>query len=136
MLLVNSGDTKHCSIVYFNNYKMMVVTVENGMTVFIYETVPATGFWIPVICFLLLSTIVANVILFQKLVQNNDETRKRMILENQVQQMQREITEVQDIYTDMRGLRHDMRSHLSNISLYVKTIIGTDSEELKSYIGK
>lgn len=36
----------------------------------------------------------------------------------------------------MRGLRHDMRSHLSNISLYVKTIIGTDSEELKSYIGK
>lgn len=116
--------------------KMMVVTVENGMTVFIYETVPATGFWIPVICFLLLSTIVANVILFQKLVQNNDETRKRMILENQVRQMQREITEVQDIYKDMRGLRHDMRSHLSNISLYVKTIIGTDSEELKSYIGK
>lgn len=31
--------------------KMMIVTVENGMTVIIYETVPATQVWIPVICF-------------------------------------------------------------------------------------
>ena len=116
--------------------KMMIVTVENGRTVIIYETVPATQVWIPVICFLLLSTIVANVMLFQKFVQYNEETRKRIMLENQVQQMQKEVTEIQDIYADMRGLRHDMRSHLSNISLYVKTIIGTDSEELKSYIGK
>ena len=91
---------------------------------------------IPVICVLLLFTIIASVILFQKLVQYNEEAVKRAILENQVRQMQKEIEEIQDIYTDMRGLRHDMRSHLSNISLYVKTIIGTDSEELKSYIGK
>ena len=116
--------------------KMMIVTVENGMTVIIYETVPATQVWIPVICFLLLSTIVANVMLFQKFVQYNEETRKRITLENQVQQMQTEVTEIQDIHADMRALRHDMRRHSSNISLYVKTIIGTDSEELKSYIGK
>lgn len=116
--------------------KMMVVSVENGMTIMIYDTVPATKFWIPVICILLLSTIVANVILFQKLVQYNEETGKRVMLENQVRQMQKEVTEIQDIYTDMRGLRHDMRNHLSNISLYVKNIIGADSEELNHYIGK
>ena len=116
--------------------KMMIVTVENGMTVIIYETVPATQVWIPVICFLLLSTIVANVMLFQKLVQYNEETRKRIMLENQVQQMQKEVTEIQDIYADMRGLRHDMRSHLSNISLFVKSVIGADNEELDHYIEK
>lgn len=116
--------------------KMMIISVENGMTVIIYNTVPVTKFWIPVICVLQLSTIVASVILFQKLVQYNEETRKRAILENQVRQMQKEIVEIQDIYTDMRGLRHDMRSHLANISLLVKNTVGSMNEELESYIGK
>ena len=116
--------------------KMMIVSVENGMTVIIYDTVPATKFWIPVVCILLLSTIVVNVMLFQKLVQYHEETAKRVMLENQVRQMQKQVTDIQDIYADMRGLRHDMRSHLSNISLYVQNRIGADSEELKSYIGK
>lgn len=116
--------------------KMMITSVENGMTVIIYDTVPATKFWIPVICILLLSAIVASVILFQKLVQYNEETGKRAMLENQVRQMQKEIVEIQDIYTDMRGLRHDMRSHIANISLLVKNVAGSVNEELESYIGK
>ena len=116
--------------------KMMIVSVGIGMTVIIYDTVPATKFWIPVICILLLSTIIASVILFQKLVQYNEETGKRAILENQVRQMQKEIVEIQDIYTDMRGLRHDMRSHIANISLLVKNVTGSVNEELESYIGK
>ena len=116
--------------------KMMITSVENGMTVIIYDTVPATRFWIPVICVLLLSAIVASVILFQKLVQYNEETGKRAILENQVWQMQKEIVEIQDIYTDMRGLRHDMRSHIANISLLVKNVAGSVNEELEGYIGK
>ena len=116
--------------------KMMVISVENGMTVIIYDTVPATKFWIPIICVLLLSSIVASVILFQKLVQYNEETGKHAILENQVRQMQKEIVEIQDIYTDMRGLRHDMRSHIANISLLVKNVAGSVNEELESYIGK
>ena len=114
----------------------MIISVENGMTIIIYDTVPATRFWIPVICVLLLSTIVASVILFQKLVQYNEESRKRAMLENQVQQMQKEIVEIQDIYADMRGLRHDMRSHLANISLLVKNVTGFMNEELESYLGK
>ena len=116
--------------------KMMIISVENGMTIVIYDTVPATKFWVPVICVLLLSAIVASVILFQKLVQYNEETGKRAILENQVRQMQKEIIEIQDIYTDMRGLRHDMRSHIANISLLVKNVTGSVNEELEKYIGK
>jgi len=116
--------------------KLMILSTGVGTTVTMYDTVPATKFWIPVICVLLLSTIIASVILFQKLVQYNEETGKRAILENQVRQMQKEIVEIQDIYTDMRGLRHDMRSHLANISLLVKSATGSVNEELESYIGK
>ncbi len=116
--------------------KMMILSVENGMAVIIYDTVPATKFWIPVICTLLLLTITASVVLFQKLVQYNEETGKCAMLENQVWQMQKEIAEIQDIYTDMRGLRHDMRSHMANVSLLVKSAAGSVNEELESYISK
>lgn len=116
--------------------KMMVVSVENGMTVVIYDRVSATKFWIPLICILLLGMIISSVILFQKLVQLSEEEKKCVILENQVQQMRREVNEIQEIYADMRGLRHDMRSHLGNITAFVRKTVGETGEELADYIGK
>ncbi len=125
-----------CALCISVTIRMMIVSIEHGMTVIIFDTVPATKFWIPVICALLLSAIVATVILFQKLVRYNEERERRALLEIQVRQMQKEIVEIQDIYTDMRGLRHDMRSHIANISLLVKNAAGSVNGELESYIGK
>ena len=114
--------------------KMMIITVENGTTILIYNTIPATLFWIPVICVLLLGTVIANVILFQNVVQYHEENRKRTMLESQIQQMQKEVQEIQDIYADMRGLRHDLRGHFNNITQYVKKQNNADAEELNDYI--
>ena len=115
--------------------KMLFITVENGTSTIMFEKVPATMFWVPLICFLLLGVIIASVILFQKLVQLGEEEKKRAILENQMVQMEREIEEIQDIYTDMRGLRHDMRSHLESIAAVIRRTSGKDREELDGYIG-
>ncbi len=114
--------------------RMMIVTVENGTTTLIFNTVPATLFWIPVICIMLLGAVIANVILFQNVVQYHEENRKRILLENQVMQMQKEVQEIQDIYTDMRGLRHDLRGHINNVTQYVKKQNNVDDEELNRYI--
>ncbi len=48
----------------------------------------------------------------------------------------REIEEIQDIYADMRGLRHDMKSHLESIAAVIRRISGKDKEELDNYIEK
>ena len=112
--------------------KMMILDAGNGTTM--YNTVPATMFWVPVICILLLGTIIANVVLFQNVVQYHEENRKRTLLENQIQQMRKEVQEIQDIYKDMRGLRHDLRGHINNITQYVKKQNNTDDEELNDYI--
>lgn len=114
--------------------KMMIITVENGATILIFDTVPATLFWIPVICIMLLGAVIANVMLFQNVVQYHEENRKCTLLENQIQQMQKEVQEIQDIYVDMRGLRHDLRGHINNITQYVKKQNNTDVEELNNYI--
>lgn len=116
--------------------KMMIVSVENGIAATMFEEVPATMFWVPLICFLLLGVNISSVTLFQKLVQLGEEERKRVILENQLVQIQREIEEIQDIYADMRGLRHDMRSHLESIAAFIRKTSGKDREELNNYIGK
>lgn len=116
--------------------RLIISFLNSGMKIIIYEAVPSTKFWLPVVGVLLLSDIIACVILFQRQIQYHEETGKRALLENQVRQMQKEIAEIQDIYTDMRGLRHDMRSHLANISLLVKGAADSMEEELESYIGK
>lgn len=116
--------------------QMLVISVEDEIMTVIFDKVPATMFWIPLICVLLLGVNVSSVILFQKLLQLGDERRKRSLLENQVTQMQREIEEIQDIYADMRGLRHDMRSHLESIAAVIGRTAGKDREELDSYIGQ
>lgn len=131
--LILPGVTSICLSV---TLKMLIYSVENGMTVIMFDEIPALRFWVPFICLLLLSVNIASVILFQKLVQLGEEERKRAILENQMLQMQREIEEIQDIYADMRGLRHDMKSHLESIAAVVRRISGTDKEELDDYIEK
>lgn len=97
--------------------RLIISSLNNGMGIVIYEAVPLIRLWLLVIGALMLSDIIASVVLFQKQIQYHEETEKRTLLENEVRQMQKEIAEIQDIYTDMRGLRHDMRSHLANISL-------------------
>ncbi len=116
--------------------QMMILSTEQGVTELIFNKVGATLFWIPLICVLLLGVNVSSVILFQKMVQLNEEERKRSILENQIVQMRREIAEIQDIYADMRGLRHDMRSHLESIAAVLEKTQGKEREELDGYLGQ
>lgn len=116
--------------------KMMEVNEEGAFTLDIFDRVPSTIIWIPLINIMLLALNVASVVLFQKLVQLSDEKSKRNLLEIQLKQTEKEIGEIQDIYSDIRGLRHDMRDHITNISLYVRNVLGDEHSVLNDYIGK
>ncbi len=117
-------------------YDHIFLLLPSVGTLCIAVTLPATRFWIPVICFFLLGMIVSSVIVFQKLIRLSAEEKRRVLLENQVRQIQSEVAEIQEIYADMRGLRHDMRSHLANITAFVRTTSGSDGRVLSDYIGK
>ncbi len=116
--------------------KILIFTVEKGMTVVMFDKIPATIFWVPLICLLLPGVNISSVMLFQNLVQLSDEKQKRAMLENQMMQMQREIEEIQDIYADMRGLRHDMKGHLESIAAVIRKTSNQEREELDGYIQK
>ena len=48
--------------------------------------------------------------------------------------MHRQIEDLQDLYGDMRGLRHDLRAHIANITSYVRNRKGDGNGELESYL--
>ena len=116
--------------------RILILRFSERLGVLVYEQVPETVFWIIVICVLLLGTIIATMMLFQYLIERNEDSRKQAILENQVEQLHREIEDIEEIYSDLRGLKHDMRSHLNNIMQYIKGVGNGDTREIDEYIGQ
>lgn len=115
--------------------RLLVAKTEGSATVLAYDTVPAVKYWIIIICFLLLGSIVVTMTLFQFLIERNEDSRKQIILENQVWQLHREIEDIEDVYSDLRGLKHDMRNHLNNIMECVRNGNG-EIKEIGGYLGQ
>lgn len=124
------------SVCIYITVRMMEFDAELGNYAEILDELPVTKLFIPIVDILLLGTNVASVILFQNLVKYNEEKSKRDLLESQITQMQSEVKEIQDIYSDIRGLRHDMKNHINDISLYVKSRLGEEDPIIEGYIGK
>lgn len=116
--------------------KKMILSMGKNSTVLLFENMPEAMFWISLICVLLLGVNLSSVILFQKLIQCGEEEKKRILLKNQTVHMRRELRELQDIYDDMRGLKHDLRNHIESITHVIQNVQTTESGELEDYIGE
>ncbi len=114
--------------------RLMAYSVDNSALMIIYDRVPETLVLLPVVSILMLGIVVSSVILFHGLVQSKDEERKRLLLENRVVDVHRQIQDLQDIYGDMRGLRHDLRAHIANLTAYIQNRSLEEDKELESYL--
>ena len=112
--------------------RLMAFSADNGAMMLIYERVPETVLLLPIVSLLLLGVIISAVILFENFVRYKEEEQKRLLLENRVVEVHREISELQEIYSDIRGLKHDLRNHLQNIFAYVRK--NSASAELENYL--
>ncbi len=114
--------------------RLMAYSVDNSALMIIYDRVPETLVLLPVMSILLLGIVVSSVILFRGIVQFKDEERKRMMLENRIVDVHRQIEDLQDIYGDIRGLRHDLRNHIANLASYMRNRSMDHDRELDSYL--
>jgi len=113
--------------------RLMAFSADNGAVMLIYERVPEIILLLPIVSILLLGVIISTVILFENFLQYKEEEQKRILLENRVVEIHREISELEEIYSDIRGLRHDLRNHLENIFAYVRKNSEKNSE-LENYL--
>ncbi len=108
--------------------------VSRGEFFVIMEDYFISSFWIFVSDIFLILTNIAYTKIFQRLADYNSEREKNRMLASQVEQTEKEVKEIEDIYTDIKGLRHDMKNHLESISLYIGRKFGED-KELEQYLG-
>lgn len=117
-------------------FRVMAFSVDNSALMLIYDRVPETLFLLPLVSLLLLGLIVAAVILFRGVVQYKEAEAKRLLLENGITDIHRQVEEMQDIYRDMRGLRHDLRGHIESLTAYVHNHLDGEQTEIENYLAQ
>ena len=66
-----------------------------------------------IMCYLiLLAAVVVEFYLFQNLRKRQEEEKRRIAMQNQIQDMQSHIAEVERIYAGIRGIKHDLNNHV------------------------
>ncbi len=116
--------------------RMTTLSADNSALMLIYERAPSTLLLLPAASVLLLGMAVASVMLFRGLVQAKDEEQKRLLLEQSVAGVHREVEELQTIYADLKGLRHDLRNHIASLAACAKRIAPQGDAQIDTYLGQ
>ena len=114
--------------------RLMAYSVDNSALMLIYNRVPETVALLPLVSLLLLGVIVSSVILFKGLYDFKEEEKKRLLIENQVGDVHKQIEDLQNIYRDMRGLKHDLRSHVAGLTAIARNHGLNNREEVQNYL--
>ena len=90
-----------------------MVTLEDKVPKMLYDRYPILTIVLPAILLLSLLSILYGVKLFQDMVYRNKAKSERVILKNQVKNMQEHMEEMERIYSEIRGMKHDMKNTLA-----------------------
>ena len=86
----------------------------------LFYTHPAARWYVPAICVLQLSSIIAAVKLLQAEFARREGLKQKALLETQIEGIRKEVTEVNDLYDSIRAFKHDFRGHVANIAAYTR----------------
>lgn len=114
--------------------RLMAYSVDNGALMLIYDRAPEIVVMLPLVSLASLGFILSSVILFRGLADGKEEERKRLLLENSVLKIHSQIRELNDIYNDTRGLKHDLRGHIAGVAAYIRNRFKENPPELSAYL--
>lgn len=92
--------------------RLLILTVENGNAVVLYEKYPGLYLIVPLLALLLLFSNLFSFEMFQKMIGLQQERAEKLVLENQVTSLQNSIAEMETIYEGVRAVKHDMKNHM------------------------
>ncbi len=102
--------------------RIIIVTVEQGIPVLLYDRYPLLVVVIPAVLTLSLLSILYGVKLFQDMVVLNQEKQRRVIMEQQIKGLQNHVTEMERVYSGIRGMRHDIKNQMAVVMQLVEQI--------------
>lgn len=93
--------------------RLLLITVTDGVLVLLYEKYPALYFIIPMTALVLLGAIVFSFRIYQNMAALQEERAEKIVLENQITQMQSSMVEMEHLYDGIRSVKHDMKNHMA-----------------------
>ncbi len=110
--------------------RIIMVTLEDNVPEMLYDRYPILVVVLPAILLLSLLSILYGVKLFQDMVYRNKAKSERVILKNQVKNMQEHMEEMERIYSEIRGMKHDMKNTLA----VILQLSMEEKDELQEYL--
>ena len=113
--------------------RLLIFAVTEGVPVLLYERYPALYLIIPMIAFVLLGAIVFSFRIYQNMVALQEEWAEKIILENQITQMQSSMVEMEHLYDGIRSVKHDMKNHMAVLQNLIQKKYSGEDEEIQQY---
>jgi sensor histidine kinase YesM len=76
-------------------------------------------------------SIVVVIVFYQQIKENNRKDKENALLSEQMASMESHIKEVESLYRDIRGIKHDMRNH---VTILERLICKNEQQEAAKYI--
>lgn len=95
--------------------RIIMITLEDNVPELLYDKYPILVIILPAILLLSLLSILYGVKLFQDMVYRNKAKSERIILGNQVKSLQEHMEEMERVYSEIRGMKHDMKNTIAVI---------------------
>lgn len=118
-------------------FAIMPYKIDVNGNIELYAGIPFAELLIPLAGFVFLISLIAAVKLFQKLAELQIEEREKLVLQKQTVYLQEQIRDIDNIYSEIKGMRHDMKNHLYNIRILGKSVLDGNTEdniELDKYL--
>ena len=129
MLLMPAGSLLLVRPIMLSYYKLWMDGIEKGTL----ESNIHGDIFRLLFCILSYLAMVVMIYFYQQIKDNREEEFLRHAIENQIEETHRHIERIEDLYDQMRAMRHDMGNHMTVIKGLAES--GKDTE-LAEYIGK
>ena len=113
--------------------RLLIFAVTEGVPVLLYERHPTLYLIIPMIALVLLGVIVFSFRIYQNMAALQEERAEKIILENQITQMQSSMVEMEHLYDEIRSVKHDMKNHMAVLQNLIQKRYSGEDEKIRQY---
>lgn len=113
--------------------RLLLITVTDGTPVLLYEKYPVLYLIIPLTAFVLLGAVVFSFRIYQDMAALQEERAEKIVLENQITQMQSSMVEMEHLYDGIRSVKHDMKNHMAVLQNLLQKKGAVEDEEIRQY---
>ena len=121
------------NILFINVIFRVVTVIEDNMIFQLYEQYPIFLGIIPFTEVLFFFGIIMTIILYRQMEKLQEERKKYFVEEQQVHAIQERMEEVEEFYSGIRQMKHEMRNHLTNIK---GLAAGENYKDMQQYLTK